>query len=76
MATLSRRTDAKGRVTLPKGYSNCLVVIEEKGDALLIRRVQRVVGRRYTFAELMAQVTSENIHGEVDAGPAVGNEAL
>jgi antitoxin MazE len=32
--------------------------------------------RRYTFAELVAGVTPENIHPEVDMGPPVGNEML
>ena len=30
---------------------------------------------KYTLEELLAQVTDENIHDEIDTGPAVGNEA-
>ena len=32
--------------------------------------------RRYTFHELMAGLTPENIHDEVDRGPLVGDEAI
>ena len=30
---------------------------------------------RLSFEEMCAQVTDENRHGEIDTGPAVGNEA-
>lgn len=29
MATITRNTDAKGRVSLPKGFANATVIIEE-----------------------------------------------
>ena len=29
---------------------------------------------RYTLEELVAQITPENRHGEIDTGPAVGKE--
>ena len=29
---------------------------------------------RYNLADLLAQVTEENLHREIDTGPAVGNE--
>ena len=28
----------------------------------------------YTLADLLAQITEDNLHDEVDTGPAVGNE--
>lgn len=34
-----------------------------------------VVKRKVTLAKLLAQVTDENIHHEVDTGSAVGREA-
>lgn len=37
--------------------------------------VVRPVRRRPTLDELLARVTDENIHPEVDTGPPVGNEA-
>jgi hypothetical protein len=38
--------------------------------------VQQVVARRYSFQQLMAGVTPDNIHAEVPTGPARGREAL
>ncbi len=40
-------------------------------DGLLVRRRPR----EYTLDELLKQITPENLHGETDWGPAVGNEA-
>ncbi len=34
-----------------------------------------VVERQFTLKELLEQVTEENIHHEVETGPAVGKEA-
>lgn len=39
---------------------------------LVVTPVRR---RKYTLDELLAQVTDENLHGEIDTGPSVGNEA-
>jgi len=30
---------------------------------------------KWTLNELLAQVTPDNLHGEVDTGPAMGNES-
>ncbi|HKI31351.1 MAG TPA: hypothetical protein VKA46_05760 [Gemmataceae bacterium] len=76
MNILTRKTDQKGRVTLPSDFAGCLVTVERVGDELRIRKAQQVVARRYSFKQLMAGVTPENIHGEVETGPAVGREAL
>jgi hypothetical protein len=73
---MTRKTDEKGRVTLPGDYASCLVTIERRGDELRVRKVRAVAARRYSFKELMAGVTAENIHAEVPTGPAVGREAL
>ena len=40
-------------------------------DGLLLKRRPR----EYTLEELLKQITPENIHGETDWGPPVGNEA-
>ena len=32
MKVVTRKTDGKARVTLPAGYANCLVTIEQHGD--------------------------------------------
>ena len=76
MDMMTRKTDEKGRVTLPGDYASCLVTIERRGDELRVRKVRAVAARRYSFKELMAGVTAENIHAEVPTGPAVGREAL
>jgi antitoxin component of MazEF toxin-antitoxin module len=76
MSALTRKTDGKARLTLPGDFANCLVTIERQGDELHVRKAQRVVARRYSFKQLMAGVTKENIHAEVKTGPAVGKEAL
>jgi hypothetical protein len=76
MDTLTRKTDGKARVTLPRDFASCLVTIERHGHELRLRKVQQVVARRYSFKQLMAGVTSENLHAEVPTGPAVGRETL
>jgi antitoxin component of MazEF toxin-antitoxin module len=76
MSILTRKTDHKGRVTLPSDFAGCLVTVERVGDELRIRKARKVVARRYSFKQLMAGVTPENIHAEVPTGPAVGKETL
>jgi hypothetical protein len=76
MGTLTRKTDHKARVTLPADFASCLVTIERNGDDLLVRKVKRIVARRYTFRQLMAGVTKENMHAAVKTGPPVGREGL
>jgi hypothetical protein len=67
------RTDEKARLTLPEDFASCTVIIERDGDEL---RVRKLKGRRFTFKQLMAKVTKENLHGEVKTGPPRGREAL
>jgi hypothetical protein len=76
MDVMMRKTDGKGRVTLPGDFASCLVTIERRGDELHVRKVRGMAARRYSFKQLMAGVTKENIHAEVPTGPAVGREAL
>jgi antitoxin component of MazEF toxin-antitoxin module len=76
MSFLTRKTDPKGRLTLPRDFADCLVTVERVGDELRVRKARQKVGRRFSFKQLMAGVTAENIHAEVDTGPAVGGEAL
>ena len=65
--SLVAMTDAEGRLVLPPDFASCEVVIERRGDELRLRKaVTPRRKRRYTFAELMAGVTPENIHAEVD----------
>jgi hypothetical protein len=76
MDTLTRKTDHKARLTLPLDFASCLVTIERNGDELRVRKAKKVVARRYTFRQLMAGVTKNNIHAEVRTGRPVGREAL
>ena len=76
MSQLTRKTDHKGRLTLPGDFASCLVTVERVGDELRVRKVEQVVARRYSFKQLMAKVTAKNIHAEVRTGRAAGGEAL
>jgi hypothetical protein len=76
MDSMTRKTDRKARLTLPGDFASCLVMIERHGNELHVRKVQRVAARRYSFRELMAGVTTENVHEAVATGPPVGREAL
>jgi hypothetical protein len=73
---LVRKTDRKARLRLPGDFASCLVTIERQGDELRIRKASKVGARRYSFKELMAGVTKENIHAEIKPGPPVGGEAM
>jgi hypothetical protein len=73
---LTRKTDQKGRLTLPNDFASCLVAVERVGDELRIRKARNGIARRYSFKQLMAEVTAENIHGEIETGPAIGGETL
>jgi hypothetical protein len=76
MNVLTRKTDEKGRLTLPSDFASCLVTVERVGEELRVRKAQQVVARRYSFKQLMAGVTARNIHAEVETGPAAGKERL
>jgi hypothetical protein len=76
MSILMRKTDSRGRLTLPRDFAGCLVTVERVGDELRVRKARRFVARRYSFKHLMAGVTLKNIHSEVPTGSAVGREAL
>jgi antitoxin component of MazEF toxin-antitoxin module len=74
MSILTRKIDRKSRLTLPSDFAGCLVTVERVGDELRVRKAQKVVARRYTFTQLMAGVTPQNIHPEVETHPIAGNE--
>jgi hypothetical protein len=76
MEPITQRTDRKARLILPPDFASCLVTIERLGDELRVRKAKTVAARRYSFKDLMSRVTTQNIHGEVKTGPAVGKEAL
>ena len=77
MSIVTTMTDSEGRLVLPLDFASCEVIIERSGDELRVRKATSPKRkRRYTFEELMAGVTPENIHPEVDMGSPVGDEAL
>jgi antitoxin component of MazEF toxin-antitoxin module len=43
--------------------------------ALRVRFSSLFIGKEFTLDELVAQITPENLHGEIDPGNAAGNEA-
>lgn len=73
---LLQQTDDNARLVLPQDFASCLVAVERHGDEIRIRKMGLVERKRYSFKEMMAGVTQENIHAEVNSGPAVGEEAL
>jgi antitoxin component of MazEF toxin-antitoxin module len=76
MATLTRKTDKKGRLTLPSDFANCLVTVERQGDSLVVRKTRERPRRKYRLRDLLAQITPENVHPETDWGRPVGKEVL
>jgi hypothetical protein len=52
MASITRSTDAKARVSLPKSFANSTVLIEEMSDTeLRIRRARVVPEENFRFSE-------------------------
>ena len=47
------------------------VDVSEENGVIVIRPL-----RQNSLADLLAAITPENLHGEEDFGPAIGNEAL
>ncbi|MBY0528394.1 MAG: hypothetical protein K2R98_33695 [Gemmataceae bacterium] len=70
MVVGTRKTDRRARIVLPDDFANETVIIERVGTNELRLRKKR------TLTQLVAGITPENLHGEWDTGPAVGNEAL
>lgn len=65
-------------VRIPRAYANELELSD--GSQLELVRVSEGIlirprKREYKLSELLARVKPENLHGETDWGPPVGNEA-
>jgi antitoxin component of MazEF toxin-antitoxin module len=69
-----RKTDKKARLTLFGDFADQLVIVERLGNDEVRIKKARAVPRRYTLAELVAGITRENRHGEVDWGLPRGRE--
>ncbi len=66
-------------IRIPKPFAlevgleqNSLVTISISEGKLLL---EPIVKPRYTLDQLLAAVTEENLHQEVETGPILGNEA-
>jgi hypothetical protein len=70
-----RKTDRKGRLTLPGDFADRLVTLERIGEDEIRVRKTRELPKRYSLKELVAGITDANRHPEVKTGPAVGREA-
>jgi antitoxin component of MazEF toxin-antitoxin module len=75
MAEVTRKVDQKGRVTLFEDFAGQLVIVERVGDDEVRLKKAKTVRKKYSLAQLLAAVTPDNIHAEVDFGPPVGREA-
>lgn len=50
-----------------------IVDVREEGGVIIIEPVRR---HRYALADLLAGMTPDNLHAEVDYGPSVGRESF
>jgi antitoxin MazE len=50
------------------------VDVREEGGRIVIEPVRNT--KKYDLEQLLADITPENLHSEVDFGPAVGKEAF
>lgn len=53
---------------------NEIVDVHEEGGRIVIEPVRCT--KEYDLAQLLADITPENLHSETDFGPAVGKEAF
>ena len=65
-------------VRIPKPFAlevgleqNSLVAVSIKEGKLFLEPIKAT----YSLEELLAEVTTDNVHHEIETGPAVGNEA-
>ncbi len=68
-------------VRIPKSFldqsklkKNALIDITVEEGKIVILPVRKK--KKYTLDELLKGVTKENLHGEIDFGPPVGNEIV
>ena len=65
-------------VRIPKAFAQEVGLEEDAAIDLSLSEgkllIQPASGQRLTLDDLIAGITDENLHGEVWAGPAVGNE--
>ena len=49
--------------------AGALIEIVQRDDELVLRK------KSYDLNRMLAQITEDNLHAEIDTGPPVGNEA-
>lgn len=76
MTATLRKVDGEGRVVLPAAFVGQTVSVSELDGGELRIKVVRPLRRRPTLESLMARVTDENCHEEIDFGRPVGGEEL
>jgi hypothetical protein len=80
MSTLTRTTDQKGRVSLPKAFANSTVIIEQISDTeLRIRKAQIIPEAEIRFYEETVSPLSDrdrDLFLELLDNPPAPNEAL
>jgi hypothetical protein len=74
MAVVTRKVDKKGRVTLFDDFAGQLLIVERIGADEVRLKKAKTVPKKYSLNQLLAGVTPENRHAEVDFGPLVGKE--
>ena len=78
MRTRVHRWGNRLALRIPKSFAQEAGLSEQSAVELLVvdgnLLVTRDVRSPYTLNELLAQVTKDNLHGEVDTGGAVGGE--
>jgi antitoxin component of MazEF toxin-antitoxin module len=75
MALTTRKVDKKGRVTLFDDFAGQLLIVERIGEDEVRLKKAKTVAKKYSLAQLIAEVTPETIHAEIDFGPPLGKEA-
>ena len=80
MSTLTRTTDQKGRVSLPKAFANSTVIIEQISETeLRIRKAQVIPEDDLRFSEERRAPLSDrdrDLFLDLLANPPAANEAL
>ena len=64
---------------IPKSFATEVGLINDAAVEITLSEgrllITPVVKRKFTLRKLLADVTADNLHGEVDTGGAVGGEA-
>ncbi len=76
LAAVTRRVDRRGRILLLAEFAGKLLAVERiRAREIRLKVGRSGLGRKYMLSELLAGLTPQNIHAEVDFGRAVGKEA-